>query len=155
MQERLELRKPWSLQRCTYSLSSGEFPANAEFSTPNMTRRRLIRTMEMIPALPWQSKSPSVSAPIERSTKQGNARGTSEVRRGTSSIHFHCPVPRSSGHIGHGNLGTFCHFRGRLRQDPCNFPSCKHLQNYSQEWPLQTKPKKGPKRKVHEFRPFL
>ena len=34
--------------------------------------------------------------------KQGNARGTSEVRRGTSSIHFHCPVPRSSSHIGHG-----------------------------------------------------
>ena len=41
-----------------------------------------------------------VSNPIERSTKQGNARGTSEVRRGTSSNHFHCPVPRSSSHIG-------------------------------------------------------
>ena len=34
--------------------------------------------------------------------KQGNARGTDEVRRGTSSTHFHYPVPRSSSHIGHG-----------------------------------------------------
>ena len=34
--------------------------------------------------------------------KQGNARGTGEVRRGTSSIHFHFPAPRSSSHIGHG-----------------------------------------------------
>ena len=25
-----------------------------------------------------------------------------QVRRGTSSIHFHCPVPRSSSHTGHG-----------------------------------------------------
>ena len=24
------------------------------------------------------------------------------MRRGTSSTHFHCPVPRSSSHIGHG-----------------------------------------------------
>ena len=52
------------------------------------------------PALPWQSKSPSVSTPIKQSTKQGGARGVSEVRRGTSSNRFHCPVPRSSSHIG-------------------------------------------------------
>ena len=54
-------------------------------------------------------QKPSVSTPIKRSTKQGNARGTSEVRRGTSSNHFHCPVPWSSSHIGHGFLtvGTF------------------------------------------------
>ena len=38
--------------------------------------------------------------------KQGNARGTGEVRHGASSIHFHCPVPLSSSHIGHGVLGT-------------------------------------------------
>ena len=43
-------------------------------STPNMTGRRFHRTMEMIPARPWQSKSPSVSTPIKQSTKQGNAR---------------------------------------------------------------------------------
>ena len=61
--------------------------------------------MEMIPARPWQSERPSVSTPINKqSTKQGNARGTSEVRRGTSSNHFHCPVPRSSSHFGHGVL---------------------------------------------------
>ena len=39
---------------------------------------------------------------MKQSTKQGNARGTSEVRRGTSPIHFHCPAPQSSSHIGHG-----------------------------------------------------
>ena len=39
-------------------------------------------------------------------TKQGNARGTSEVRRGTSSNHFHCPVPRSSSHIGPRNQSS-------------------------------------------------
>ena len=38
---------------------------------------------------------------------KGNARGTSEVRRGTSSIHFHCPVPRSSSHSGHGKITDF------------------------------------------------
>ena len=73
--------------------------------TPNMTGQRFHRTMEMIPARPRKSKSPSVSTPIKQSTKQGNARGTSEVRRGTSSIHFHCPAPRSSSHIGHGEGG--------------------------------------------------
>ena len=74
-------------------------------STPNMTGRRFHRTMEMIPA----RKSPSVSTPIKLSTKKKNARGTSEVWRRTSSIHFHCPVPRSSSHIGHGKN------RGRKR----------------------------------------
>ena len=60
-----------------------------------MAGRRFHRTMEMIPARPWSSKSPSVSTPMRKqSTKQGNARGTSEVRRGTSFFfHFDCPVP--------------------------------------------------------------
>ena len=75
-------------------------PQQSLLSTPNMTGRRFHRTMEMIPALPWWSKSPSVSTPVEQSRKQGDARGASEVRRGTSSNHFHCPVPRSSSHIG-------------------------------------------------------
>ena len=39
---------------------------------------------------------------LNKATNKGNARGASEVRRATSSIHFHCPVPRSSSHIGHG-----------------------------------------------------
>ena len=56
-----------------------------------MTGRRFHRIMEMIPALPWQSKNPYVSTRIKQSTKQGDARGASEVRRGTSSNHFHCP----------------------------------------------------------------
>ena len=73
-------------------------------STPNMTGRRFDRTMDMIPARPWSSKNPSVSTPVKQSTKQGNARGTNELRRGTCSINFHCPVPRSSNHIGHGKL---------------------------------------------------
>ena len=58
-----------------------------------MTGRRFRRTMEMIPALRWQSRSPSVSTPMKQSTKQGTARGGSEVRRGTSSTHFRCPAP--------------------------------------------------------------
>ena len=45
--------------------------------------------MEMKPALPWQSISPSVCTPKNKSTRQGNARGASEVRRGTAYIHFH------------------------------------------------------------------
>ena len=83
-------------------------------SRPNMNGRRFHRTMEMIPARPWWSKSPSVSTPIKQSTKQGNARGTSEVRRGASSIHFHCPAPRSSGHIGHGKAEKKCR-KGALK----------------------------------------
>ena len=67
--------------------------------TPNMTRRRFHPTMEMIPALSWQSRNPST--PIKQSIKQGDTRGTSEVPRGTSSIHFHCRTPQSSNHIGH------------------------------------------------------
>ena len=35
--------------------------------------------MEIIPALPWWSKTPFVSTPIKQSTKQGVARGASEV----------------------------------------------------------------------------
>ena len=34
----------------------------------------------------------------------GGAFCASEVRRGTSSIHFHRQVPRSSSHIGHGHF---------------------------------------------------
>ena len=74
-------------------------------SPPNMTGRRFHRTMAMLPALPWQSKSPSVSTLSKQSTQQGDARGASEVRRGTSSIHFHCPAP-----IGNEKMRTnfFC-----------------------------------------------
>ena len=71
-----------------------------KISTPNKTGQRFHRTMEMIPALPWKPKDPTVSTPIKQSRKQGDARGASEVRRGTSSSHSHCPVPRSSSHIG-------------------------------------------------------
>ena len=54
--------------------------------------------------------------------------------------------------------------RGALNQTPGAFftvlfeilagPLCRR-KKLSQESPQQTKPKKGPKRKVHEFRPFL
>ena len=54
-------------------------------STPNMTGWRFHRIVEMIPALPWWFKSAFVSTPTKKNTKQGDARGTSEVRRGTSS----------------------------------------------------------------------
>ena len=55
-------------------------------STLNMTGRRFHRTMEVIPALPWKAKNPSVSRLSKLSLKQGDARGASEVRRRTSSI---------------------------------------------------------------------
>ena len=45
------------------------------------------------PPVPRSLKSPSVSTPIEQSRKQGDAMGASEVRRGTSSNHFHFPAP--------------------------------------------------------------
>ena len=83
-------------------------------STPNMTGRRFHRTMEMIPRSPLVILKPLCFHPyIKRSTKQGGARGTSEVWRGTSSNHFHCPISRSSSHIGHGtNAGTNLGFGG-------------------------------------------
>ena len=49
------------------------------------------------PAAPSSLKALLFPPPIKECTKQGNARGTNEVWHGTSSIHFHCPVPRSSG----------------------------------------------------------
>ena len=94
------------------------------FSTPNMTGRRFHRTMEMIPASPWQSKSPSASILTKQCTNKGTQGVQAEVRRGTSSIHFHCPAFRSSSHIGHGplhplltTLGTF-ELSGSHRSDP-------------------------------------
>ena len=80
---------------CTLKM---EFPntKNVHFSVPILTGRSSTAQWKWSPPAPGSLKTPSVSIPIERSTKQGNARGTSEVRRGTSSIHFHCPVPRSS-----------------------------------------------------------
>ena len=49
----------------------------------------------------WQCSPGSLKALLflpllKRSTKQGDARGASEVRRGTASIHFHCLAARSS-----------------------------------------------------------
>ena len=44
-------------------------------STPNMTGRRFHRTMEVIPALPWKAKNPSVSTLGKLSIKQGDVRG--------------------------------------------------------------------------------
>ena len=58
---------------------------------------------------------------MNQSTKQGNARGTSEVvQRGSSSIHFHCPVPWSSSHNGHviKFLGRGC-FDCQGHRDSC------------------------------------
>ena len=48
----------------------------ARESTPNMTGRRLPRTMEVIPRHPWKSKSPCASRP----TKASIIKGTQGVR---------------------------------------------------------------------------
>ena len=36
--------------------------------------------------------------------QQGDASGASEVRHGTSFVHFHCPAPRTSSHIVRGTV---------------------------------------------------
>ena len=51
------------------------------------------------PTSPWKAKSPFASRPFKISIK-GNARDAREVRRCTSSIHFHRTVPQSSSHTG-------------------------------------------------------
>ena len=55
--------------------------AGPQNSIPNMTERRFDCTMEMIRALPWESKNPSVP-PLSNKTQN---KGTQEVRRRTSS----------------------------------------------------------------------
>ena len=77
------------------ALTSSE-PKNEENSTPNMTGRRFHRTMETVPRAPGSLKALLFPPPSKQSTKQGDASGRSEVRRGTSSNHFHCPVPQWS-----------------------------------------------------------
>ena len=53
----------------------------------------------------------SLFPPLLNNVENKGTQGVpSEVRRGTSSIHFHCPVPRSSSHIGHGDLGAIQKF---------------------------------------------
>ena len=76
------------------------------FSTPNMTGEGSTVQWKGSPPSPGGLKPFCFRAPTKRSTKQGDARGASEVRRRTwtSSNHFHCPAPQSSSHIGHGIL---------------------------------------------------
>ena len=53
--------------------ASREIISEAPFliSTPNMTGRRFHRTMDMILARPWKSKSPSASTLIKQCTNKG------------------------------------------------------------------------------------
>ena len=69
---------------------------------------------------------------VKQSTKQGNARGASEVRCGTSSIHFHCLAPWSSNHIGLRKM----HFLPRpicrnVLEDFC----CTNLEDFPGDFP--------------------
>ena len=48
------------------------------------------------------------ATPEKNKQKQGDARGVREVRRGTSSMHFHRFVHRSSSHIGPRVFLTKC-----------------------------------------------
>ena len=65
-------------------------------STPNMTGRRFHRTMEMIPALPWSSKSPSVSTPIKQKVQN---KATQEVRaRYDAELHPFVSIVQCPGH---------------------------------------------------------
>ena len=79
---------------------------------------------KLSPPTPGSLKALLLPPLFKQSRKQGNARGMSEVRRGTSSIHLHCPVPRSSSHIGHGKdtpkvyFFTFSGILGDIFADP-------------------------------------
>ena len=82
-----------------------------EQNSAQISRHRLL-PVEGFPAQwKWSPPSPglvvqkAVSTPVKQSTKQWYPRGAKEVRRGTSSMHFHCPAPQSSSHIGHGISG--------------------------------------------------
>ena len=81
------------------------------------------------PPAPGSLKALLFATPIKQSTKQGNARGTSEVRRGTSSNHFHCPVPRSSSHIGPRYWSLCRNTRGYL-SDSGRWPFAPHQSIY-------------------------
>ena len=83
---------PFKMDQVSLSTSKSTLTPG-QHSTLNMSGQTFHRAMEVIPALPWKSKSTSVSRPIKLSTNQGDARGASEVRRGISSTHFHCAVP--------------------------------------------------------------
>ena len=96
--------------------------SEVHMSTPSMTVRRFHRTME--------------------STKQEEARGAREVRRGTSSIHVHCLAPQSSNHTGHGT------WRAKMRT---NQPLINNYYvNFSVfSWDLRTPKSSG--KKVPDF----
>ena len=100
----LNIRKiPGTLAARTLFVPPAGVPRIFLISTPNMTGRRFHRTMEMIPPpAPGSLKALLFPPLLKNLENKGMQGGTSEVRRGTSSIHFHCPVPRSSSHIGHG-----------------------------------------------------
>ena len=71
----------------------------ADYFDTEYDRAKVPRTTEAIPRRPWKAKSPFASRPIKTSIRKGT-RGVHEVRHGTSSIHFHRAVPRSSSHTG-------------------------------------------------------
>ena len=74
-----------------------------ETSIPNMTGRRFHHTTGAIPRRPWKARSLFAPRPIKNKHKKRVREGC-EVRHGTSSIHFHRTVPRSSSHIGSRKL---------------------------------------------------
>ena len=97
--------------------------------TLNMNGRRFHRTMEVIPTLPWKSKSPSVSRPSKLSIEQGEARGASEAQRRTSSIRFHCQVPssRSGPRVNVSSPSEFPGNSGELQGIPEQNPNLADL----------------------------
>ena len=88
------------------------------------------------------TQNPFVSTPVKQSTKQGNARGTSEVRRRISSIHFHCLVSRSSSHIGHGfscgHFGTVEPCYWRRKEHPRNPQTAEQISDLLKNIEIET-----------------
>ena len=89
------LEEPGRGRSCSHcSFQDFHSLTKALLSTPKYDRLKVSTVQwKRSPPAPGSLKNPSASTLVKTMYKQGNARGTGKVRRGTSSIHFHCPVP--------------------------------------------------------------
>ena len=99
------------------------------------------------PPAPGSLKALLLPPLFYQSTKRGNARGTSEVRRGTSSIHFHCPVPGRPVIFGMENQNCLQWGRSNLL-NPSESPKIRLL-NRDFGNILSIFPSKNSKHRVH------